>query len=342
MSAMILTGCWTKKKTVEPSPIQQTKSFQTICPLCDVPCNLSDINRPILAVLIENSPAARPQSGLNKACVVYEAITEGGITRFLAIYLHGKSDKVGPVRSARPHFIHLAQDYDATLVHCGESYEALQILSNTPDKYNLNQMKFLKPFWRDKKRRAPHNLYTSTDKLRDFMIEKNWIDSPVQYPEFKFSDLFPVGGQEAEKVLVYFSGAIGYTLQLNYLPESKCYERLMDKKIHVNKEDNIKLQAANVIIQFVDSAIFAESTKGTFDVSVVGTGVGYYLADGQYFRIRWSKDRESSPTSFTLEDGSELPFKKGQTWIEVVPQDSKVILGKNSVESAGKSKRRRK
>ncbi len=340
--SLVLVGCWGKKNNEEISNTNKPAAVQTICPLCGEPCDEADINRPILATLIENSPAARPQSGLNNACVVYEAITEGGITRFLAIYLHGSSEKIGPIRSARPHFIHLAQDYDATLVHCGESYEALQILTDTLDRYNLNQMKFPKPFWRDKSRKAPHNLYTSTEKLHEFMTENNWIESPGQYPSFKRTDIFPTGGIEAEKVLIHFSGATGYRLQFNYLPEYKAYERVMDNKVHVDKETNAECLAPNIIVQYVDAAPFVTSKKGTFDVSVVGTGVGFYIADGQYFRLHWTKDRESSATSYTLEDGSDLPLKKGQIWVEVVPMGSDVVLGKKPVEQEGKSKRRRR
>ncbi len=336
-----LTGCWGKKTNIEQPKTPEKISYSSSCPLCGALCDLSDINRPALAILVENSPAARPQSGLNKACIVYEAITEGGITRFLAIYLHNSSDKIGPVRSARPHFIHLAQDYDASLVHCGESFEALQILTDSIDRYNINQMKFIKPFWRDKKRRAPHNLYTSTGKLRDFMTENNWIEAPKQFPAFKRNLSLPPGGQEAEKVLINFSGVVGYKLQLNYLPECKAYERVMDKKIHVDKESGEKLLAPNVIIQYVDIAPFAKSVKGTYDVSVVGSGVGYYLVNGKYYRIYWKKDRESSTTDYTLEDGSDLPLKDGQIWVEVVSLESEVLLGKVLVDRNGLSKRRR-
>jgi hypothetical protein len=340
--SVVISGCWGKKEHNETVSTNKPAYFQTTCPLCGEQCNDSDINRPAIAALIENSPAARPQSGINKACVVYEAITEGGITRFLALYLHGSSDKIGPIRSARPHFIHIAQDYDATLVHCGESYEALQILTNTLDRYNLNQMKFSKPFWRDSKRKAPHNLYTSTEKLRDFMNDNNWIEPSSQYPSFKRNDEFPSGGVEAEKVLIHFSGATGYRLQLNYLPDQKSYERVMDGKIHVDKESNEKCLAPNIIIQYVDAAPFVTSKKGTYDVSVVGTGVGYFISNGQYFRLRWTKDRESSPTDYSLEDGTVLPLNKGQIWIEVVPLESEIILGKAIVENEVKLKRRKR
>lgn len=60
-----------------------------------------------LAVMIENSTDARPQSGLTSADIVYETVAEGGITRFMALfYCNSLSDiQVGPVRSARTYFI---------------------------------------------------------------------------------------------------------------------------------------------------------------------------------------------------------------------------------------------
>ncbi len=141
------------------------KPASPVCPIDGTPATPEQIARRPLAVMIENSPAARPQSGLSQASVVYEAITEGGITRFLAIYLNGEPAVIGPVRSARPHFIYLAQEYDPVFVHCGESYEALQILARNSPVRNLDQIKYGKPFWRSRKRPAPHNLYTSSARL---------------------------------------------------------------------------------------------------------------------------------------------------------------------------------
>ncbi|MBI5357803.1 DUF3048 domain-containing protein [Candidatus Saccharibacteria bacterium] len=81
--------------------------------------------RPVTAIQIENSPDARPQAGLRDAGVVFEAIAEGGITRFNAVFLEGQPDYIGPVRSIRPYYIDLFLPFDASIVHAGGSAEGL-------------------------------------------------------------------------------------------------------------------------------------------------------------------------------------------------------------------------
>lgn len=69
--------------------------------------------RPI-AAMIENHAEARPPSGLSRADVVYEAVAEGGITRFMGIFYCGAAAKemtIAPVRSSRIYFITWAQEY---------------------------------------------------------------------------------------------------------------------------------------------------------------------------------------------------------------------------------------
>ena len=121
---------------------------------------------PPLAVMVDNHPGARPQSGPNQACLVFEAPVEGGITRLMALYGHGQEvPKIGPVRSMRPYFVRLAKSLGAVLAHCGGSPEAYTIASE------LGLPRFddihggYRVFWRDQSRRAPYNLYTSTAKL---------------------------------------------------------------------------------------------------------------------------------------------------------------------------------
>ena len=57
--------------------------------------------RPVLSVKIENTPQARPQSGLEVADVVWDEVVEGQITRLLAMFQSRSTDVVGPIRSVR-------------------------------------------------------------------------------------------------------------------------------------------------------------------------------------------------------------------------------------------------
>ena len=85
---------------------------------------------PVTAIMIENSPDARPQSGLKDAEVVYEAVAEGGITRFLALYQQHHPQLIGPVRSVRMYYVDWLTPYNASVAHVGGSYRALQLVRN--------------------------------------------------------------------------------------------------------------------------------------------------------------------------------------------------------------------
>ena len=114
--------------------------------------------------MIEYCPAARPQSGLSEAGVVFEAVAEGGITRFLALFQDTKPAYVGPVRSSRPYYIRWLLGFDATYAHAGGSPQALQDI-NTLNVKNLDHGANGSTFDRVSNRYAPHNLYTSIDRL---------------------------------------------------------------------------------------------------------------------------------------------------------------------------------
>lgn len=127
--------------------------------------------RPI-AVMVENSPAARPQSGLGDADVVYEILAEGDITRFVAFYHSRVPGKVGPVRSIRPYYVDVAAAMDAVLVHAGWSQEAMnRVAAGGVDHFDEVYGDRVY-YWPSPDRKPPHNLYTSIEGIRRGMEKK--------------------------------------------------------------------------------------------------------------------------------------------------------------------------
>jgi hypothetical protein len=290
----------------------------TVSPLDGLPTTNEKINRRPLAVMIENTPSARPQAGLDQASVVYEGITEGGITRFLAIYLENDPKVIGPVRSARPHFIYLAQGYDAAFVHCGESLEALEAFDRDPTIRNLDQMQYGTSFWRDNKRRKPHNLYTSSEKLRAAVTKLGW-DGVANPPSFAAGPAI-TEGTAARDVTLRFGGAAGYDLRLVYDEKKGGYLRYMDGKAHVDAVTGKPLVMKNVIIQDVDAAPFADSKLETLNVTVLGGGSGYVLSNGLKRVITWQKDSENALTKYADYGGAPLPWQPGAFWVILLPR----------------------
>ena len=136
----------------------------------------ADTKRPVTAVMIENSPDARPQSGLKDAGVIFESVAEGGITRFLVIYQEAKSTVIGPVRSVRPHYASWVAAFDAGLAHVGGSDIPLAKLRSGQIK-DLDQFFNANAYTRVSNRAAPHNVYTSDDKLQALNKSKKYNDS---------------------------------------------------------------------------------------------------------------------------------------------------------------------
>ena len=109
-------------------------------------------------VVIENSKASRPQSGLNDADIVYETMAEGGISRFIALFQKNDAKVIGPVRSLRPYFIDISEEYNLPFAHCGGSDEALACVKSE-NLMSMDEMANSSSYWRDSVRKAPHNLH---------------------------------------------------------------------------------------------------------------------------------------------------------------------------------------
>ncbi len=169
---------------VEPSPAPEPTPAYT-APLTGEAQAVGDESRPI-AVMINNAPAARPQSGLSEADMVYEVLAEGGITRLIAVYqsYHGEAT-IGPVRSIRPYLIGIGDSLHALLVHAGGSPDAYAILQHGGREHLDEITNAGAPFWRDSSRKAPHNLYTNEVKLRETALKKGYADK-VKIPSFPF------------------------------------------------------------------------------------------------------------------------------------------------------------
>ncbi|GIW49783.1 MAG: hypothetical protein KatS3mg080_0394 [Anoxybacillus sp.] len=159
-----------KEEESSPTPIEQendqdTKETAWTFPLTGMPANEKTMQRAV-AVMINNYPAARPQSGLHKADIVYEVLAEGDITRLLAIYQSEQPDVIGPVRSARDYFIQLSNGFHALYVCHGWSPEAQKLLKSGAADYVNGLFYDGTLFWRDRTRKAPHNSYISFENIK--------------------------------------------------------------------------------------------------------------------------------------------------------------------------------
>lgn len=309
--------------------------------------------RPI-AVMVENSPAARPQSGLGDADVVVEILAEGDITRFTAFYHSRSPVKVGPVRSIRPYYVDLAAAMDAVLVHAGWSQEAMnRVAAGGVDHFDEVYGDGVY-YWRSPDRKQPHNLYTSIEGIRRGMDKKRLRSAwtPVQ-PTFgtgnaggearmsgadresgtdgrlggsgKAAEAASAaaaagGGGEAVR-LPYSAGyAVGYT----YDAASGQYLRRMNGMPHGDAEMGQQLTAANVLV--CRSTHKVTDSAGRRQVDVQGPGSGYVLSGGKVQAAVWQL-RDGLVRAYAADGQQEIPLAPGVTWIQFVPEAMAVELG---------------
>ncbi len=273
-------------------------------------------------VTIENHSSARPQSGIDTANLVIEVPVEGGITRFLAVFV-GDSDvtEIGPIRSARPYFLDWASEFDALYVHVGGSPDALSILKNRNDIYNLNQYFESKYFWRSSKRVRPHNVYSSSELLNIAIDKKELKDS--EFKKWRYKDDGPVNDVDlVDSISVNFSTYIN-NIEWIYSIDDNKYTRHQAGKIHKAINGN-NIESKNIIIQ--KTSITSIDKEDRKDVQTIGGGDAIIFLDGDVIFGRWEKLSMDDRTMFYNNNGEDVLFNRGITWIEVVDKNTDVIF----------------
>jgi hypothetical protein len=285
-----------------------------------------DTSKPIypIAIMIENHPDARPHSGLTKADVVYEALAEGGISRFMAVYVNGEANPIGPVRSARHYFAYLAAEYNATYVHIGSSPQGFAALAAVKIP-TLDESAGDPGFWRNPARYAPHNAYTSTELIRSAMARGSAGKvTPGGLAGFTFrDDRIPLEGQKATEVSIAYPSA-GYQVRYVYSPEEKMYRRIMAGVPHRDAQTGEQVSARNVIVQFVDTWLIRGDDKGRLDMEQVGQGEALFFRDGVATKGYWKKPSYGNTTEWYDEDWKPLQMNPGKIWVQMLPLTGKV------------------
>jgi hypothetical protein len=294
-------------------------------------------NRPI-TVMIDNHVDAVPQSGFNNAAVVFEALAEGGITRFMMVF-NGDAftpNAIGPVRSTRLYFGQLAMGFKAIHVHAGGSPQGLALLANSTQIIDIDALRRGNggPFYRTLTNVAPHNLFTSANGLiaritqksansiQPAVIDANGVAQPVADPDVGYlyhddgdAAARPTGQHISYYFLNRYTGATWV-----YDPTSNNYGRTVDGKIARDANTKNPITVKNLIVMEVPSQRIMGDPKGRMDVEVIGKGPAVVYQDGMVFDVEWRKENAESPLRFYYLDGvTEVSMVRGQMWITVLP-----------------------
>jgi len=273
--------------------------------------------RPVTGIMIENSLDARPQSSLSQAGVVFEAIAEGGITRFLTLWQDTEPDYIGPVRSVRPYYLQWTLGFDAPIAHVGGSADALVLIKRWGVK-DLDQFANSKAYWRIPSRAAPHNVYTSIANLRAVETSKGWTSSA--YTGFARAEAeSPIAVPTARTIDLNISSA-NYNVHYDYDPTTNSYKRSEGGKAHVDERTNAQLTPKVIVVP-----IMAQGSNGKYTTyETLGTGPVYVFQNGSVVQGNWRKENNNANFVFTYPDGSPLKLIPGQTWVTVVGAASRI------------------
>ena len=289
----------------------------------DAPSEKAPKRRP-LSIKIENSPAARPQLGLNSADLVYETITEGGITRFNTIF-HSKLPKtVGPVRSARLSDMWVVPQYDGLFFFSGASSSVTRAVRQykLPDLSQDVGVSY--PYWRATDRYAPHNLMLDTGKAYE-EAKKRKFRLTADVTPFQFDRRSSAATPTITKIVVPFSQA--NTVRWRYDPKKQVYRRWNNGAIHRDRATGNQVTADNVVVMWVKYKQANRDMVGsvTYDVTLGGKGRATVFRNGQRYDGTWKADRDSPPR-FTDKNGKPIRLSEGRTWFQVIPLDGKITM----------------
>jgi hypothetical protein len=285
-------------------------------------------SRPIV-VMIENTPDARPQSGLINADIIFEVVDEGGITRFVAVFSSYDSDIVGPVRSSRPYYAEIARGLDPIYVFWGTApqfYKIIEYLglnyftplgdqsgtSNIAANFAVNGIDSK----RDPSRVAPHNAYIFTPRIKELAKKLGYSLEGGQSPlKFKLDALEPER-DNISQITVDFSGP-QYKTEFNYDNESNTYLRSVAGSPSMDRESGKQITLNNIIVMITD-IVNSGDKAGHMIVRTTQEGKAYYFFDGKVLEGTWSRYSVLDPFEFKDKNGNTILFNRGKTWVAMV------------------------
>lgn len=291
----------------------------TYSSLTGLPVDPAVTQRPVTGVMIENSLDARPQSGLSEAGVVFEAIAEGGITRFLALYQDNATGNLGPVRSARPYYAQWALGFDAGYAHVGGSPQALANIKAWGVK-DLDQFYNSGAYHRISSRAAPHNVYTSIAALNQLEASKGYTSS--NYTGFVRNHTAAPSKQPNAKTIDFGLSGPLYNVHYDYNAATNSYNRSEGGAPHIDANSNAQISPKVVIALVIPYGLEADGYHSSY--GTIGSGQAFVFQEGVVIPGQWAKTANNSQITFTDANGQPLKLDPGQTWISAVSAPTKV------------------
>lgn len=275
------------------------------------------VKQRIISVKIENSPAARPQTNLQRADVVYESVAEGGVTRFNAMFHSQIPKDAGPVRSARLSDTSIVPQYGALFVFSGASTSVNSAIRKTSIENLSEDAGVSYPYYRSSQRAAPHNLFVVFSKVREEAARRGMPttreNKRLVFDKRASAEVTPT----VTGIDIPFSQA--NRVRWTYDAKSNTYLRENNGKVHTDRATGKQLSATNVVVLWAKHEAASRDKFGSVTYRIVLTGPGRcsVFRDGQRYDGTWEAGSDAPPT-FKAEDGAQIKLTPGNTWIQVV------------------------
>ncbi|GEL08543.1 DUF3048 domain-containing protein [Salisediminibacterium halotolerans] len=301
-----------KDETEENDPVSSNDSNEdkeNMYPLSGKKTDNS-VDHRAFGLMIEDSALSRPQQGLNDADIVYEALTEGRITRLLAVYHSQEAERIGNVRSARSYFVKAAEQLNAGFVSAGGSPDARTRLESGNDF--VDALQYTDYFDRIDSRPAPHDVYTSVGGVFSAAEEAGVATDGPKPPELPFTDeLSNAQGEQAEHVHIDLNSADN-NVEWEF-DERYGYMRTVGGEAMKDKQSGSPQSARNVLL--VETGHDVVDDQGRRDIDIESGGKGLLLQEGLVREVSW---RNEDGLILPYKDETELSLLPGQTWVHFI------------------------
>ncbi len=317
--------------TPVPTPTPEPTPVLVPAPLTGSPVTEAVASRPVIAVMIDDLWAARPQMGLSEADVVWHAPAEGGIPRYMAMFQTQFPTRLGPVRSSRLYYVGWAAEWTAVYVHAGGSPQAIEFLraqGRGQAVYNADWSRLL---YRVSFRPAPHNLYSDRKNVKKIPKSVGAKDVQGQEPVWKFAPDAPLEARpEGGTIIVpYTYNKITY----KYHRATNTYRRSVSvegKQFDAGTTPKTRIAPRNVVVMKV-TFVPTGDKKNRLDGHITGTGPAWIATNGVTIKGTWKKKSFDSPTRFFGPDGKAVTLTIGQTFIQVVTRSTAITVKDGTV-----------
>lgn len=317
-----------------PTPTPEPTPILVPAPLSGAPVTEAVASRPVIAVMIDDLWAARPQMGLSQADVVWHAPAEGGIPRYMAMFQTQFPTRLGPVRSSRLYYIGWAAEWTSVYVHAGGSPQAIEFLRANGRGQAVYNADWNRHLYRVKFRRAPHNLYSDRKNVKKIPGSVGAKAVKDQAPVWKFAPDAPLEARpEGGTILVpYTFNKITY----KYDRTTNTYRRSVSvegKQFDVGTTPKTRIAPKNVVVMKVTFVPIGDK-KHRLDGHITGTGPAWIASNGITVKGTWKKKDFDSPTRFFGPDGEAVTLTIGQTFIQVVTRSTTITVKDGKVPVA--------